>query len=69
MQTLGQKAMRVDFSPNEEVTKIKQMFADLYDQVNAISTHNKHDDSTRWVEDAKYNLEVACMFAVKALTL
>jgi len=45
------------------------MFADLYDEVNAISTHNTHDETTRWVEDAKYNLEIACMFAVKALTL
>lgn len=69
MQTLGQKTMRVEFSSNEEVTKIKQMFADLYDEVNAISTHNTHDETTRWVEDAKYNLEIACMFAVKALTL
>lgn len=71
MLTLGQKAMAVEPNPNvnmEYITTLKLKFAELYDEVNAISTHNKTDKSTPFVNDSKYHLEVACMLAIKSLT-
>ena len=71
MLTLGQKAMSVEPNPNVDmdyITTLKLKFAKLYDEVNALSTYNKDDQSTPFVNDSKYHLEVACMLAVKALT-
>lgn len=71
MLTLGQKAMSVEPNLNVDmdyITTLKLKFAELYDEVNSISTHNKEDKSTPFVDDSKYHLEVACMLAVKSLT-
>lgn len=73
LETLGQKVIRVNFSKDSNVEDLKKEYARLYDLTHAISTWRDKTEfdleTNRLVEKAKEHLEIAAMFAVKALTL
>jgi hypothetical protein len=73
-QTFGQRFIFTqpvsDVQILQNLDEIKQKFADLSDTVNAISTHNIYDEeSARLVKLALEHLEVASMYASKAMTV
>ena len=73
-QTFGQRFIFTqpvsDVPTLQNLDEIKQMFADLSDTVNAISTHNIYDEeSARLVKLALEHLEVASMYASKAMAV
>lgn len=65
--TNGQRLVGVNFNPSEDqrVAKIKQLSADLIDEVTSINSESKVQDSI--VNEAVNQIITAQMWAVKAL--
>lgn len=68
--TFGQKAVGLSFNPSgdEGVTRCKQGFADLIDQMNDLRNNSDSAGMNRHVSIAITQMENAQMRAVKALT-
>lgn len=73
IMTKGYQVIRPDFSKNETVKKVKQLYADLYDEVLSSVTWNELDpearEANRLAQRALDELETSAMYAVKALTV
>lgn len=65
--TNGQRLVGVNFNPSEDqrAAKIKQLSADLIDEVTSINSESKVQDSI--VNEAVNQIITAQMWAVKAL--
>lgn len=68
--TYGQKAVGLSFNPsgNDEVTRCKQMFADVIDQMQELRITTENSDVARMASVAITEAQTAQMWAVKALT-
>ena len=68
--TFGQKAVGVSFNPskNPDVDRIKQVFANAIDQMDAFRKKSESAEAKRYASIAITDAESACMRAVKALT-
>lgn len=79
--TLGEKLIRPEFAKNDEVRELKRQFVILIDRMDTLRFQNyikgeepgspeyeKKGDILRATEKAIDSLELASMFAVKALT-
>lgn len=82
MLTLGEKIIRPDFSKNDEVRDLKRQFVLLVDKMDSLYKNNyisgeqvgseeyeKKVEVSRLSSKAVEYLELASMFAVKALTV
>lgn len=67
-RTLGESRIRTEFNPSADgaVDQLKQKFAGLIDDVNAIEP--KHNEQARVKNIALTAIEEAAMWGVKALT-
>jgi hypothetical protein len=68
--TYGQKAVGLTFNPggDETVHKIKQLYADIIDTVNALPCENAPSEKMRLIKIAITEAQTAQMWAVKAAT-
>lgn len=68
--TFGQKAVGLSFNPSgdEAVTRCKQGFADLIDQMNDLRNNSESAGAKRHASTAITQMEDVQMRAVKALT-
>lgn len=68
--TFGQIAVGLQFNPSgdPEVTKCKQMFADIIDQLNDLRDTSESEKQRRWCSVAITEVELAQMAAVISLT-
>jgi hypothetical protein len=71
-QTYGQKAVGLSFNPSNDdaVTRCKQMYADIIDQLDAIASRSVSatGEQQRLAKVAITQAQGAQMWAVKALT-
>lgn len=72
-KTMGELKIRTKFSANDEVSKIKNAYADLYNQVLGLITWRETTaediEEVRLVTKALEDLETSAMYAVKGLTV
>lgn len=70
MQTFGQKAVGLTFNPgnNDGVTKCKQIYADVIDQLNDLRNSTNSPEVKRLASIAITEAQTAQMWAVKAIT-
>jgi len=68
--TFGQKAVGLTFNPSgdDAVTKIKQSYADIIDQLNEVRESEGRSEKARLASAAITEAQGAQMWAVKALT-
>lgn len=79
--TLGERIIRPDFAKDDEVKELKRQFVILMDKMDNVAQknflmgellgspeHNKKAEAYRCSSKAIEHMEVAAMFAVKALT-
>lgn len=68
--TYGQKAVGLSFNPSgdPEVTKIKQLYADIIDNMHNLRQKSFSPEVKRYCSTAITQAEIAQMVAVKALT-
>jgi hypothetical protein len=68
--TFGQKAVGLTFNPSgdDAVTKIKQSYADIIDQLNEVRESEGKSEKARLASAAITEAQGAQMWAVKALT-
>lgn len=68
--TFGQRAVGLSFNPggNEEVTKVKQLYADIIDQLDALRNGDASPEVKRLCSIAITEAQTAQMWAVKAIT-
>jgi len=69
-QTFGQKAVGLSFNPSgsARVEKIKQLYAEIIDEMNALRLQSESGEVKRHCSVAITDAETAQMRAVKALT-
>lgn len=69
-QTFGERAVGKKFNPSgdDAVTRCKQGFADLIDQMNDLRNSTSDGETKRHASIAITDLEAAQMRAVKAIT-
>ena len=69
-QTFGQKAVGLSFNPSgdDAVSECKQHFADAIDQMNDLRNSASSPEVKRMASVAITELQIAQMWAVKALT-
>ena len=70
MPTYGERAVGVSFNPsgNPKVDDIKEDFADVIDELNDAKEETTDPEVARMLALSITNAQVACMWAVKALT-
>ena len=68
--TFGQKAVGLTFNPSgdDAVTKVKQSYADVIDQLHAFRVNAETPEQARLASIAITEAQGAQMWAVKALT-
>ena len=69
-QTYGQKAVGLSFNPSNDdaVTRCKQMFADIIDQMVIVRSGAESPEVARLASVAITEAQTAQMWAVKAIT-
>lgn len=67
-QTLGQKRVGVkrDADPQETVSKIKNMSAELIDLMETLRSEGSSGELHRVISLAQTNIETGCMFGVRS---
>lgn len=70
-QSFGEKAVRLGFNPStrDAVFECKKKFADLIDQLDNLRKETPNPEVGRTASIAITEMETACMWAVKALTI
>jgi len=69
MPTYGEQAVGLyPESSNEQVNDIKEDFADIIDELNDARNETRDPEVARMISLSITNAQVACMWAVKALT-
>lgn len=68
--TYGEKAVGLTFNPgnNESVDKIKKLYAEIIDTVNALPCEQAPSEKMRLIKIAITEAQTAQMWAVKAAT-
>ena len=68
--SFGEKAVGINFNPggDENVNKIKTLYAEIIDYCNGMEQHNLNPEAIRLFEIAITEAQQAQMWAVKAIT-